>query len=90
MPDLDLPRTKSRQFAIRNRVGEGWRMVETTLTQDELLAALHHPEDEVRLASPQGLFAKPRFVGQNWNIRHAPAPTGLASDLFATCDQPVT
>lgn len=41
-------------------------------------------------ASPQGLFAKPRFVGQNWNIRHAPAPTGLASDLFATCDQPVT
>ena len=46
--------------------------------------------EELILASPQGLFAKPRFVGQNWNIRHAPAPTGLASDLFATCDQPVT
>lgn len=48
MPELDQPRATSRQFALRNRTGEGWRLVETTMTQVELEAALGQAPEDVR------------------------------------------
>lgn len=77
MPDLNLPRTKSRQFAIRNRVGEGWRMVETTLTKDALLAALDHPADEVRFVMECLTKTPPEGIVE---IEGGSIWTGLAHD----------
>jgi hypothetical protein len=48
MRELDLPRVTSRQFAIRNGMGQGWRLVETTMTQAELVTALGELASEVR------------------------------------------
>ena len=40
MAGLDLPRAVSRQFALREAGSEGWRLVETTLTEDAFLSEL--------------------------------------------------
>lgn len=52
-------------------------MVETTLTQDELLAALHHPEDEVRFVMECLTKAPPEGIVE---IEGGSIWTGLAHD----------